>query len=417
MSLGPESLEANDSASPPPADEWADRYPVEGDFAKTVPILPRDPARMIAAIAPKAGPMRDEGLRISSHFDAPVRARDDDRDDDDELIVIGRDHVDTEDEEVVRLSEPYAETAFRTIPQPPDDATDAGTAAALSGRRRRHAEWGLRKKQNLRWLVASGAGVLALLVVALVIQQRWLTPAPDPLRLKAEVVEEEPVPEVEGFEISGTSQRESMDLLTRFAHARTPADALPLIRDNGRLAELVRDNWRPWEVPAGWTTPLEASWMTNDDSGKGFGLLVGSLPDLMPFRAYFVREKGAIKLDWEATTAYSATDFGRLVRGSGMGGITRVYMEPDHYYTLVFPEESYRCFKLLSPDMTKVIWGYAARGSRAEKAIHHYFPTGLVQDPDESVRAMTLTLEPAPKGAQPNQWLISRMHHHEWVAP
>ncbi|MCU0781207.1 MAG: hypothetical protein MUF04_08920 [Akkermansiaceae bacterium] len=361
---------------------------------------------------------RSEGLRISSRFNTPVRNRNDDPDSGAGHGPPGPDYPDAEDEEVVRLSEPYAQTAFRTIPrQEPDPDANAGWSAGGHRNRKLHAEWGLRKQHRIHWFIAGGAGVVALLILTFVIQQRWLSAPPEPMPQVIEVETEDPVPEVEGFEISGTSQREARDLLTRFAHARTAEDALPLMRGGARLAALVRANWRPWNAPTGWTTPLDASWATDDDSGRGFGLLTGVLPDFTPFRAYFIRENGAIKLDWEATTGFSATDFSRLVRGAGTGGVTRAYVEPDSYYSLVFPEESYRCFKLLSPDMATVVWGYAALNSQTENAIRHYFPSGLVQDPDDSVRPMTLVLEPAPDGAQPFQWRIVRMLHHEWVAP
>ena len=336
-------------------------------------------------------------------------------------VRTGQRNGDSEDDAVVKLDCPAADQPFqpthmivdrREQLQPPPKPPDGKI-------KEEHLEWGEKPKQSHRWLIRSGIAVGLLLVVALAIQQIWIRNTDDEQKPQESLLEEsEKLPEVVGFELDGTSDRQSRALLAAYAKARSASDILPFVRDRDSLAERITRDWVPWNVPANWSEPGNCAWETGDESGRGFGLLCGSLPDLSGFRAYFVRENEALKLDWEATTGACATPFGMLVQGKGTGGKTRAFVKPDTFFTQAFPESLYRSFKLLSPDRTAVVWAYTKIGSPADNAIMAYFPSGILLESEHGELPMTVTLSPPDqKESQKNQWLITEMLHNEWVSP
>ncbi|MCF7674408.1 MAG: hypothetical protein K9N23_17100 [Akkermansiaceae bacterium] len=280
-----------------------------------------------------------------------------------------------------------------------------------------HLEWGTKQRHPIRWLIGSALGVVLLLVIAVIVQALWLR---DPPELPPEAVQldrETPLDEVEGFELDGTSEHESRALFNVYAKANSPEDVLPLIRDREALEGKVRRDWRPWGTPPGWEGPFKAGWDIRHENGRGFGVLSGNLPDFKPFRAFFIREDGVLKLDWEASLGLGDSSFEMLQRGSGSGGIIRAYAKPDWYFSKVLPEDRYHCFKLIAPDQQEVIWAYTVLDSEADTGIMAFFPSGGVLVADYSELPVTLRLAPAPVGAQKNQWLITEMLHNEWVSP
>jgi len=320
--------------------------------------------------------------------------------------------------EVIKLECPSADLPFQanlTI-APPVEAP-AEPPRTLGKPSEESPDWGGKTRHSLRWLVGSGLGVAALLVLALVTQERWLKEQPEDSPQMIGLVDEDPLEEIEGFEIDGTSEVQSRALLATIAKARQVEEILPLIRQPEVIAAKVRLDWQAWNTPPDWEVPTEAVWHTGHEKGRGFGILVGTTPDFKAFRAYFVREQGVLKLDWEATRGLGDASFEMLERGSGLGGTVRAYVKTDSFFTAVYPETDYRSFKLVAPDREAVVWGYAKRGGQADEAISALFSTGMLLEGEKSELPMTLRLGPPPAGSQKNQWLILEMLHNEWVSP
>lgn len=323
-----------------------------------------------------------------------------------------------DDQEVIKLECPSADQPFQAnltiappVEPPAEEPRTPGKPMAES------PEWGGKTGHSLRWIVGSGLGVVALLVLALVTQERWLKEpaAEEPQTIG--LADVEPLEEIEGFETDGTSEVQSRALLATFAKARQADEILPLIRQPEAVAERVRLHWQAWNTPPDWEVSPEAVWHTGYEKGRGFGILVGTTPDFKPFRAYFVRDQGVLKLDWEATQGVGDAPFEMLERGAGSGGVVRAYVKSDSFFTAVFPEADYRSFKVAAPDHEGVVWGYAKRGGQAEEAISALFPAGMFLESEKSELPMTLRLGPPPAGSQKNQWLILEMLHNEWVSP
>lgn len=329
---------------------------------------------------------------------------------------------DSEDDAVVKLDCPTADQAFQPTHMIIDRREKAPPPPPkpIGGKiREEHLEWGEKPKHSHHWLLRSGIAVALLLAAALTIQQLWVRNTDEEYKPQESLLEErEKLPEVEGFEIDGSSDRQSRALLATYAKARSASDILPFVRDRDSLVERITRDWTPWNVPANWSEPETCAWETGNESGRGFGLLCGSLPDLSRFRAYFVRENGVLRLDWEATTGACSTPFEMLVQGKGTGGKTRAFVKPDTFFTQAFPESLYRSFKLLSPDQTAVVWAYTKIGSPADNAIMAYFPSGILLESEHGELPMTVTLSPPDQNeTQKNQWLLTEMLHNEWVSP
>jgi hypothetical protein len=162
---------------------------------------------------------------------------------------------------------------------------------------------------------------------------------------------------------------------------------------------------------------VASSWEMNETEGRGFGVMSGYRPDFEVFRVYFVREEGAIRIDWEASTGVSETGFAELAKGRGNGGLVRVWARKGEFHTLNFPEEKFRALELFSPDEETLLWGYAARGGVADEALGEIFDDGLILTADATTVPVTLRIEAAPPGSLPNQWIISEFLFPEWVNP
>ncbi len=340
-------------------------------------------------------------------------------------VRTGRRSQDTEDggeSEIVKLDCTPADQPFQPnhmiVPRREQDPEPQPEPVA--GKiKEENPEWGKRKKHSLRWLIASGIGVAAIVVLSLTTLELWIKDAPedDPSAQQITLDDPESLTEVEGFEIDGNSEWQSREILAAFAAAGSPGKILPFIRDRDALVDAVNREWQPWGTAVKWDGPDSAAWRTANESGRGFGVLSGAKPDLTPFNAYFVREQGALKLDWEATTGACATPFNMLVAGRGSGGKTRAFVKIDAFFTTTFPESLYRSFKLLSPDLNHVIWAYTKLGSREDTAIMGFFPTGILLDSERGELPMTVILSPPAPDAQKNQWLITEMLHNDWVSP
>lgn len=316
--------------------------------------------------------------------------------------------------EIVRLDQVLAEAPFqaaKVIPplEPP----------AREGPRESHGDakdWGKVRHHPFRWLVAGGIGVGGVLVAALATQE-FLAPKPKPQKAHLEVVEEAKLEDLKGFELDGPCQDNARALLAAYAKATTPEEVLPLIRDAARLSHRLRADWLPWQAPADWLPARDASWQVSAEGGRPHGSLSGRKPDFSPYRAYFVREGEALRIDLEATEGLGDAAFAALQQGRGSGGVVRAYLSPENFYSLTFPETAFRSFKLLAPDREFVVWGYVKSGSPAAAALLKVFePTVSGADAPTEV-PMTLRLTAAVTGVQKNQWLIGELLHIDWVCP
>ncbi|MEI7954308.1 MAG: hypothetical protein WCJ66_03980 [Verrucomicrobiota bacterium] len=317
--------------------------------------------------------------------------------------------------EVFRLEQPLAEAPFQAaIVIPAMTLSAPQDPSELEGESK---DWGKARQHPLRWLVIAGMGVGGVLVAALATQELLLSPKSKTLSNPLELVQEEKVEEMQGFEPDGPCEENARSLLAAYAKATTPEAVLPLIRNSTRLSPRLTQNWHPWLAPAEWFPSRNAAWEVSAEGGVCHGRLSGSKPNFAPYRAYFVREGESLRIDWEATEGISDAPFTSLARGIGAGGVVRCHATPENFYSLTFPEEQYRSYKLLAADLEQVVWGYVKLENPSAAALLKVFEAAKNEDDAPADRPMTLRLAPAPAGAQKNQWIIGELLHIEWVSP
>ena len=317
--------------------------------------------------------------------------------------------------EVVKLEQTLAEGPFQAAKVIPAlELTAREEARESQGDSR---DWGQTRHHPLRWLVAAGVGVGGVLVAALATQELFLTQKSKTRTPHYEFVEETKIEELKGFELEGPCEADARSLLAAYAKANTAEEVLPLIRDAARLSHRLKQDWQPWQAPANWQPARDAAWLVSSEGGKGHGRLSGRKPNFGPYRAYFVREGDALRLDWEATEGLSAVAFGVLERGIGAGGAIRTYVSPENFYSLRFPETEFRSYKLLAPDREHIVWGYVKLASPAAAALLKVFEPVVSGEDAPTEAQMTLRLSAPATGAQKNQWLIGELLHIDWVSP
>jgi len=199
-----------------------------------------------------------------------------------------------------------------------------------------------------------------------------------------------------------------------YRKAKTLAQALPFMRKTAKPESELEREWKPWNgEPSG-----EVTCATNSVGERPFAILCGRRADQSEFTAYFAREGDAMKFDWEAT--YEAGDF-RIEELPGAkrvaNALVRAVASGTPYYTLVFPEERYRCFRLASGDGQSYVWGYAERGTHTELRLEELFPEQAILLDREDNKKITLRLSRGPHEAANNQFVITSILHSEWVNP
>ena len=390
-------------------DEWADAYGAAEYLPESRPLLPPKRAVPVPDAAPASTSTRSRsrpemGIQIDVARPAGRSPADD-----------SPPPANAPGHDVVKLEAISAETSFQarnTIAPPPKSA-----AEAPKDLRGESTEWGKVSKTPTRWLAAAAGAVVVLVVLAIVIQEVWLKDPKAAVIPVVDVPEDTPFEEVAGFELDSSSETDARKLLADYAKATTVAEILPHIRNGQALADRLKLDWQPWRLAPDWQPPVLAIWEVSAEGGRSHGLLRGNRPDLSQFRAYFVREDDALKLDWEATAGLGDASFETLQKGMGTGGKLRAYVKLDTYYSQVLPEDAYHSFRLLAPDREQVVWGYSKLGTPADAALLKIFNPSVIDGEAKSELPITLRLEPGPENCQKNQWLIGEMLHIDWVSP
>ena len=386
--------------APPVAqcDEWADAHGTVADLAPT-----RSARRVKRAIQPPAVVPEPSRTRpdMGIHIDVKLPGR--------------RLPADESPAAVIKLESPTAETPFlakQSIAPVPQEEAESHRNLQGEG-----VEWGRQSFIATRWMAFSAAGVVLLVLLALLTQEIWLRDskaASAPPIVMSQVVA---MAEVVGFELDGSSERQARELLATYARATAVGEVLPLIRNGAALADRLKLDWQPWRAPEHWQEPFQAAWAVSDDGGRSHGLLRGIKPDFSKFRVYFVREGEALMIDWEATQALGDASFETLQKGKGTGGRVRAIAKLDSFFTQDFPEESFHSFRLQAMDDELFVWGYSRIGSPADDGLMRIFQPGVINSEAVSEVPITVRLEPGPDGCQKNQWFIGEMLHIDWVSP
>ncbi len=370
-------------------------------------VLP--PRRTVAdrASAETTGEIPQSGLRIESNLVRVLASE-----------PLHRIEVQEFNGDVIRLEE--AETPPPKVARQVKYHERGVRAESEKGPRGEGREWGIADRTPVRWTLAAGAGVAAIVILAMVFLPMFNAmnaPKIDPEKgaLKVEIEEK-----IEGMEAQDRllmKQSEAMQIFRAYAQAVDSDEIVPLVRNGAAMKEALRAHWQPLEVSKSWAPASNSSWGVMEQAGHACALLEGTLPDHSKFTAYFINEGDRLLLDWKATSVFSSAPFTLLEQNRGDPSEIRGMISTADYYTSAWPEEDYQCYRFLSPDGQSSLWCYGRRDSQSGAAINELFRKGEIIEESQSSRKITLRLERGPAEAQPNQWLIGEMLHIDWLAP
>lgn len=331
-------------------------------------------------------------------------------------IADHRQRVQHIDNRVVRLTPEIP--AVAKIPRQPVYQTRPAETNDPHSPRGENMEWGINRQSSVRWILWLGLGISSLVMLA------WLLL---PLINRSNAghtgqltwVLDQPImiDDLDPFNRLLTMQDNAIHLFQRFAAAASAAEVLPLVRDAQALAPLIRANHRPLMASNQSIAPDGTTWKVVDNDGTPFGLLEGILPDFSKFSAYCVISNKHLLVDWLASTAYGTATFEELEQNQGNPAEIRGTIIPSDFFTGAFPEDKFQCYQLFSPNKKKSIWCYAHRGESLDESLRQLVAEEKILNLTPQQKKVTLQLDHAPFGALPNQWLVIRMLHKEWLAP
>ena len=308
---------------------------------------------------------------------------------------------------------PWAPRKIAFQPKPPRVRPDTTTAGESR-------EWGIQTRRSYRWMILGGLLVTLSVTAGLALQPLLNKPTSKGGQIHATWVEPEEM--IDGIDVLNElilKQPEAEVIFSKFIKAADPADVMPWIRDPLAIEPVMRKHPRIWTVEPDWSPSKDCTWSVFDSEGLPCATLDGSLPGFLGFSACFVVEKNQLLLDWKATVGYGTASFDDLSRGTGDATEIRGWLQPTTYYTAVFPEADFAAFQLLPPRSSEEspIWCYARRNSVEAEALNRLFPGGEILKPEKTPQKVTLMLQRGDPASAPNQWLVVKLLHKQWISP
>lgn len=389
-----------------PGDDWGDLLEIPGSRGHPVNILPPRkragaPSGPSDAMPPPAGLRIEAGARnqgrISSDGELEVRE------------ISG---------EVHRLAPEESE-----IQRPPRKVTFEPRQSHVRPdivNNGENKEWGRQTASSYRWMIAGSGLVLLCVATGLALQPLLNKPTSKGGQTSVSVVE--PELGIDGMDALNElilKQPEAEAIFSRFAKAADPGDCLPWIRNPLATEPLIRNHRHRFNVEPGWTPPRGCAWNVFDVNGLPCATLDGDLAGFKRFSACFVLGNQGLLLDWKATTGYGTATFPQLASGSGDPAEIRGWIQPATHYTAVFSEADFAAFQLLPPEDPDEppVWCYAGRNSAAARELATLFPTGGIVESMKSPEKVTLMLQRGDPSSAPNQWLVVKLLHKQWISP
>lgn len=278
-------------------------------------------------------------------------------------------------------------------------------------------------KKSLLWIYFSGTGLIATLVLVLIISNKLnAKKRPGEASIYKNIIPEEKE------DASETLNREFRDLLLdaeadgrriykSYLFSKSVDDFIANIRHGKENRDLIMLNWKPTQNPSDWQIDGKEMWKVSDNPDSRHALLQGRMPDFKNYAAIFILENNTLKMDWKATVAYCSADFKELKERRGDASEIRAYVSTSNFYTNVFPDSDFRCYKIVSPDKETCLWGYTKIDDEVDNGIKNYFFNGYIIEQSESEMEiqMLLELKPGPQDSMPNQWIIKKFIGRSWL--
>lgn len=125
-------------------------------------------------------------------------------------------------------------------------------------------------------------------------------------------------------------------------------------------------------------------------------------------------ESGLWQMDFDAYARPAIPDW-ETIRDTGVEGVVRARIAPDHYYNGPFSSDSaWACYALLVPGIDTAVLGYCLRDSVQYRAIERILKPDTASPAGSQVKRVTLSIRSEPDG-DGRQFRILRVLAEDWV--
>ena len=193
-------------------------------------------------------------------------------------------------------------------------------------------------------------------------------------------------------------------------------EELPGFIRGGMKSMENRRDWIARKAKGARHHPIAKRQLHATELGKtAYLILLGLDSNHLSAIAYFVKEDGEFKYDWEASEGYSdllPNEVDQLADDEPK--LMRVVVSLSNYYTLQFTEAEYRAYSLHHQDPGEFVWAFAKRGSAVDQRLMASY---LSPDLDGTQHRATVQVRKGPEGARANQLEIVEFLHTDWFTP
>ena len=187
-----------------------------------------------------------------------------------------------------------------------------------------------------------------------------------------------------------------------------PEEALPLMESwpDIRVPRPDLDRGNEWEFDI------------IDQEDFAFLTITGSREDFSKFTWFFVRDGEDLKLDWEASAAYSEVSISSHVETPITEPVVvRGRISRPHIYGGPYDEETWSSFQIWDPKGGESMWAYTKKGSPEEKTIFEWMDYGrFIVELKQEIRG-TFKVKPALPGAHPKAVELVEVVRKDWPTP
>ncbi|MBK1829557.1 hypothetical protein JIN77_02370 [Verrucomicrobiaceae bacterium R5-34] len=355
-----------------------------------------------------------------------------------------------ETEEVTRLEaadRAAAQKAKQSAQKPPKLAKFEKREEATSEELKQEVQW--EENRPVGWWIAIAGGMLLVVVIGAVMLSNYL---------RSSELDDVDVPVVEVASTesayagtpqewfrnrAGTLVDEASDVLRAYGEAENDREKSAWVRNPDRFLERVA-TW-PRSIQPRPGTHDKSKPEIKDTDSTGYLVLQTEDQDYMPMSVYFVRDGEQLKIDWEASAAWSEMTFESMrqkqqaredLRKSTSSVSTVSSVDPEEapafpgdilircliqrrneFYAGPYNDEEHSAFMLASPDLGQSFWGYVDRDSALDLELRRLLDHGsFVVSLKKNVR-VTLRVRSGQKDALPSQLEVVELVFPDWVAP
>ena len=147
----------------------------------------------------------------------------------------------------------------------------------------------------------------------------------------------------------------------------------------------------------------------------GYVVFMGTRQDFSRFGTYFVKEGGAMRLDWEASEGFSEVLPGEVPALTDREPhMMRVLVGGSNYYTDLYPEDRYQCYTMQHRDPENYVWAFAERGSEVDLRLRHRARRADLWGRE---RRATVKIRRGVEGSRSNQVEVVEVLGADWILP